>query len=667
MNKKSIIMKTYISLISLLIFVTINTLSSQIVFSSKVDSVKNLVSTSSIMNFNKELSGVLPVVVGGNTFTIFSRKYNSPMNPIAAQYIFEKFQGYGLDTRYQNNNLTCINVLAKKTGTKYPNKYYIVCAHYDNYNNFPNDTIPGSDDNASGICTVLESARLIANMTLDYTVYFIAFDEEETGLYGSMAFVDSAYVRGDSIMGVINLDMISYNTSSDSKIYAYVNTASTDLAEDFISVNQLYNIGLSPIKTGTGGASSDYYYFWQKGYKALWCEEYNFNPYYHSGNDTYDKIDQTYFTKAVKGSIATLLSWAMGMKPILNHNAISSSSDTSSKVAVLVYSTPFRLAQGQNAPRLYYKINNGSYQFINSFYSSNDSLKFIIPGQLPATKVSYYFAFQDSTGSVCLTYPYGGSGLNPPGTIPPINTFSYYIYNSGNQCSFALPKPIPDLIIFQDTISINTIGKINDIKVNLSINHPDDGELLIMLKAPEGNQITLSSYNGNGGANYINTTFDDSASTSIINGIPPFTGTYKPQSPLSNFLNTNLNGKWILRVFDKTSGNQGTLINWCILYKYYTPISIQEDFTSFNFELKQNYPNPFNPRTVIRFSLPVVSFSSLKIFDIAGREVATLVNEKLSPGTYSVEWNASEYPSGVYFYRLVSGDFVETKRMLMIK
>ncbi len=65
--------------------------------------------------------------------------------------------------------------------------------------------------------------------------------------------------------------------------------------------------------------------------------------------------------------------------------------------------------------------------------------------------------------------------------------------------------------------------------------------------------------------------------------------------------------------------------------------------------------------------LSVVSNAVLKVYDAMGREVETLVNEKLQPGTYSVDWNASEYPSGVYFYRLQTDNFTDTKRMLMIK
>ena len=85
------------------------------------------------------------------------------------------------------------------------------------------------------------------------------------------------------------------------------------------------------------------------------------------------------------------------------------------------------------------------------------------------------------------------------------------------------------------------------------------------------------------------------------------------------------------------------------------------------FKLYQNYPNPFNPVTKIKFEIPSSSYTRMIIYDILGREVTKLVNEKLNSGSYEVVWNASGYPSGVYFYRLVAEDFSETKRMILLK
>lgn len=98
-----------------------------------------------------------------------------------------------------------------------------------------------------------------------------------------------------------------------------------------------------------------------------------------------------------------------------------------------------------------------------------------------------------------------------------------------------------------------------------------------------------------------------------------------------------------------------------------------------SFKLYNNYPNPFNPTTKITFSIPLIKvgdpawtegaggFVTLKLYDLLGHTVATLVNEKLSPGTYEINWDASNFPSGVYFYKLITNEFVTTKKMILLK
>jgi hypothetical protein len=85
------------------------------------------------------------------------------------------------------------------------------------------------------------------------------------------------------------------------------------------------------------------------------------------------------------------------------------------------------------------------------------------------------------------------------------------------------------------------------------------------------------------------------------------------------------------------------------------------------FNLSQNYPNPFNPTTVIKYSLPEVTNVKLKVYDMLGRVVKTLINQEQSAGVYNVEFNASNLSSGVYFYRIEAGNFVATKKLLLLK
>lgn len=85
------------------------------------------------------------------------------------------------------------------------------------------------------------------------------------------------------------------------------------------------------------------------------------------------------------------------------------------------------------------------------------------------------------------------------------------------------------------------------------------------------------------------------------------------------------------------------------------------------FALEQNYPNPFNPSTKISYSIPTEGNVELKIYDILGNEVATLVNEVKAPGYYSADFNASSLASGVYVYTIRANNFVQTKKMLLMK
>jgi hypothetical protein len=86
-----------------------------------------------------------------------------------------------------------------------------------------------------------------------------------------------------------------------------------------------------------------------------------------------------------------------------------------------------------------------------------------------------------------------------------------------------------------------------------------------------------------------------------------------------------------------------------------------------NYILSQNYPNPFNPSTKISWQSPVGSQQAIKVFDVLGNEIATLVNEYKPVGRYEVEFNAANLPSGVYFYQLKTGEFISIKKMILIK
>ena len=85
------------------------------------------------------------------------------------------------------------------------------------------------------------------------------------------------------------------------------------------------------------------------------------------------------------------------------------------------------------------------------------------------------------------------------------------------------------------------------------------------------------------------------------------------------------------------------------------------------YKLYDNYPNPFNPSTILRYSIPEASFTTINIYDALGKEVSSLVNETKTAGTYEVEFNATDLSSGIYYYTLQAGSFNQTKKMILIK
>jgi hypothetical protein len=104
-----------------------------------------------------------------------------------------------------------------------------------------------------------------------------------------------------------------------------------------------------------------------------------------------------------------------------------------------------------------------------------------------------------------------------------------------------------------------------------------------------------------------------------------------------------------------------------VKYSKYSGIENISNQIPNNYFLSQNYPNPFNAMTKINFNIPVKTFAKIKIYDISGREIKILLNDCINPGFYSCTFDLSEFSSGIYFYCLQSGNFNETKKLVLIK
>jgi hypothetical protein len=196
------------------------------------------------------------------------------------------------------------------------------------------------------------------------------------------------------------------------------------------------------------------------------------------------------------------------------------------------------------------------------------------------------------------------------------------------------------LVLCRDTVKFKFLHpNQNKILGNINFGLSSDGDQ-IMLKDNLENLIDEVTYSSSG------------FWTSIPNGNGPTLSLINPQ------LDNSLAESW------QASGLYGTP---GFLNDVYTKTELENDLVPSEFILYQNYPNPFNPSTVISWQSPIGSHQTLKIYDVLGNEIATLVDEYKPAGVYEIDFDASKLSSGIYFYKLQTGSFVETKKMILLK
>jgi subtilisin-like proprotein convertase family protein len=174
---------------------------------------------------------------------------------------------------------------------------------------------------------------------------------------------------------------------------------------------------------------------------------------------------------------------------------------------------------------------------------------------------------------------------------------------------------------------------------------------------------------GNGGVDFINTYLNDNLGISFDGAVAPFSGVFKPHNSLSNFTSSSASGEWILTVTDYKSGEDGILQDWGLLISESTLVGVAEEkgLLPQTFYLFQNYPNPFNPSTTISWQSPVSGWQTIKLFNVLGKEVETIADGYYDAGSHSTLYIVnSTLPSGVYFYQLKAGNYIQTKKMILL-
>lgn len=223
----------------------------------------------------------------------------------AGNYIQSQFLKMNLQSRFDHwsmGNLEGKNVEATLEGIDpTSNQVYIICAHYDSV-----ETSPGADDDGSGVTAVLCAAEVINKYSFRHNIRFVTFSGEEQGLIGSAFYVNN---YGENTSAALNADMIGYAETEDDRgiVNIWSDSNSRNVYQLAKEISEEYNeyIGLEVLDAGYKGRS-DHFRFWEYGYPAIFYQEYNFNEFYHSPEDTIEKMDITYTTRIIKLMIATL-------------------------------------------------------------------------------------------------------------------------------------------------------------------------------------------------------------------------------------------------------------------------------------------------------------------------------------------------------------------------
>jgi len=291
----------------------------------------------------------------------------------------------------------------------------------------------------------------------------------------------------------------------------------------------------------------------------------------------------------------------------------------------------------------------------------------------PNDNIFYWIAYTtgpqlrrlDLSGSSTLlcTYPAQGTGI----ACVPHSSPSANICRNG--INIAVPNGSSGA---RDTIRMIGNNACSLIDINVKIDtfiHTWISDMQFSLTHNGTTNVNLFLNRGGSGDNIIGCTFNDSAANPISSGIAPFTGSFRAEQPLIIYNGQTPSGNWVLFMLDPGGGDLGFLKAWCIEFQFTCPTGgVQTVEIPFTYRLYQNYPNPFNPVTSIKYGLPKYGKTSLVVYDVLGKVVTTLVDSEFKDaGTYEVRWDATNFSSGIYFYRLISGDFDGTMKMVLVK
>ncbi|MCK5127346.1 MAG: M28 family peptidase [candidate division Zixibacteria bacterium] len=360
-------------------------------------------------DYPDDLQGLIDLVLQDSveSYTHTLQAFNGRLTGTASNYasrdwIYNKLVEFGYDS-VVNDSFTasisgsptaCQNVVAYKTGTVMPDQYIVVCGHRDAVSGSP-----GADDNGSGTAGTLEVARILFDIDTDLSFVFILFDAEEQGLHGSWHYSDEAAARGDSIVFVMNMDMIGdIDNSTQAKLYYGAAPGRATLWQEL--ADSL--VGINGILSGSLGAS-DHHPFIQNGYEAILLIENEFSDVYHTPQDSTTHMNFDYHTRMIKGSLATVytIDQTTVPGPTLAFDYPSGFPETiAPNEAVsfeVVVSGLYDGVPVTETGQIHYSLNSGPWQSDDMVMTSDNRYTATLPATTCSGSLLYYVSAEEQT------------------------------------------------------------------------------------------------------------------------------------------------------------------------------------------------------------------------------------------------------------------------------
>lgn len=555
---------------------------------------------------------------------------------------------------------------------------------------------------------MMECARVLASYDFDYTIKFVAFGGEELGLYGSEGFASDAAAAGDDIIGALAVDMIGYVAGGDALDIDIIDNASSEWMYNLaIEMAGLYVPDL-PVVEGSlpGGASSDHASFWANGYDAIlfFEDSGNYSPYIHTANDI---VGVSYNSsvlaeRSVKLALALMAEMARPFRVAITHTPLENTTDTANPYHVVAEIVG---AGTLNADSLLvrYDTGGGEQTLAMSSTGSPNEYEAYVPAQAGGTCVDYYIVAED-TESNRSTDPAGAPAEVHTFFVGAITTIVHHDFETDTgwtvgdvdddattgvweRCDPEATEAQPE---DDHTPDPGVNAYITDCRAGTSVGTYDiDGGKTTLLSPV----FDLSSYsnasvryyrwysNGMGASPdaddwLVHVTDDGGTSWVTIDSLRSGDHTWREiERDLEDYITLTDQVQFRFIASDLADGSivEAGVDDFSLISYEDGTSGVTGVVSSAQLMLAPNMPNPFSSETTLRFSVPSPGARvTLRIFDVRGREVTTLLDGERVEGQRTLRWDGTNMrgaavPAGIYFCNVVAGEEARSRKIVLAR